>query len=65
MVDQQDPRVKGTGFGESIRTAVSVLEVRGYGRALKTLRRMLENSQSRPPRSSQDTGGHDTSKEAI
>jgi hypothetical protein len=50
------------GFREGIQTALSVIETRGYDRALKTLRKILENSQSRPPRSSQESGGHDTTE---
>jgi hypothetical protein len=65
MVDTPDRRMYEMGFNEGIRTALNIFESKGYDRALKALKRMLENSQSRPPEILQDQEGHDTSKEVI
>ena len=59
MVDQPDQRFYEIGFSEGISTAITLMRTRGYDRALKALERMLENSKSRPPNSSQDREGHD------
>ena len=62
MVDTPDLRMYEMGFNEGIRTALYLVEVKGYDRALKARKRMLENSQSRPPQSLPDKGGHDTTR---
>jgi hypothetical protein len=62
MVDTPDLRMYEMGFNEGIRTALNIFESKGYDRALKALKRMLENSQSRPPEILRDQGGHDTTR---
>ncbi len=62
MVDTPDRRMYEMGFNEGIRTALNLVEMKGYDRALKALKRMLENSQSRPPEILRDQGGHDTTR---
>ncbi len=61
-VDPQDRRMYEMGFYEGIRTALSVLDSKGYNRGLKTLKRMLENSRSRRPGSTLDMGGNDKTR---